>query len=99
MYFLLNIAQIWGIGNYGLEKLFNLYPNINNYNILSVEGYNQNKYIILKLDNLEELDKFLNEIYETVIIDKKYEPKTFTLQNGDKIEVCNKLTIYDDYVE
>lgn len=99
MYFLLNIAQIWGIGNYGLEKLFNLYPNINNYNIISVEGYNQNKYIILKLDNLEELNEFLTEVYETVIIDNMDEPKTFTLENGDKIEVYNELTIYDDYIE
>lgn len=99
MYFLLNIAQIWGIGNYGLEKLFNLYPNINNYNIISVEGYNQNKYIILKLDNLEELNKFLTEVQEPVIINKMYEQKTFTLENGDKIEVYNELTIYDDYIE
>lgn len=99
MYFLLHVAQIWGIGNYGLEKLFNLYPNISNYNILSVEGYNQNKYIILKLDNLEELNKFLTEVYETVIIDNMDEPKTFTLENGNKIEVYNGLTIYDDYIE
>lgn len=25
--------------------------------------------------------------------------KTFTLENGDKIEVYNELTIYDDYIE
>lgn len=99
MYFLLHVAQIWDIGNYGLEKLFNLYPNINNYNILSVEGYNQNKYIILKLDNLEELNKFLNEVQEAIIIGKIDKPKYFTLENGDKIEVYNELTIYDDYIE
>ena len=89
MYLLLHVAQIWDIGNYGLEKLFNLYPNINNYNILSVEGCYQNKYIILKLDNLEELNKFLTDVQEAVIIDNTDKPKTFTLENGDEIEVCN----------